>query len=374
MIQRTIYLGETVEATAGFFEAGAPIQPSNPTTSPVYIVRDIHEDIVTFGVASLGSDNLYHTTITIPTSAVLSEEDKKYVIEWELLSNTGKSYKLAEYFDVVHPNWNVIKEKEIQKITLRSSPLLFGIPLPSEPSSISFELRDINGLIINSGTPTTSGKYSDYLIYNYTVPADIMTEGQDYIGIFNFTLGGEQNIFHQTVHCIDLWALTKLSDMRMYLDKVQKDIDLYTGYRDSDLYYHLRYGLDFLNMIFPTTSWTYATFKGQFAQYVYSLIGCACLSALRAQYLAEGDSAFDYSGQPVSLTVDRTQFIESELGRWESWIDNVLKPWKKDAVKKTQFAGHLGLSFPTVSGYSAMAMNLQYKGFPFRQFYSFARR
>jgi hypothetical protein len=54
--------------------------------------------------------------------------------------------------------------------------------------------------------------------------------------------------------------------------------------------------------------------------------------ALRAQYLAEGVSAFDFSGQSVSLTVDRTQYLESEMGRIQAYLDTTLPQVKKASV------------------------------------------
>lgn len=374
MIQRTVFLGETVEATAAFFEEGNPVTPINPSSSPVYIVRDTQDDIVTFGVAAIGTDNLYHTTFILPSTASLSTEDKKYVIEWDLQGSNGKNYKISEYFDVIHPLYNIIKEKEIQKITLATLPLVLTLPLPSTPDGVvSCKVYDQTSNIIFSIDLTNSGSYSDYLIYTATIPANTLIENNEYIVIFDFTLGGEKSNFHQKINCIDIWSLARISDMRMYLDKVQKDIDLYTGYRDSDLYYHIHEGLNFLNMLWPLSGWTLNNFKSTMAGSIYTLIGCACYTTLRAQYLAEGDSAFDYSGQPVSLTVDRSQYIESELGRWDSWINDILKPWKKDIVMKSNMAGNLNLTFPTVSGLNAQAMNLQYKGFPIRQFYQFRR-
>lgn len=47
------------------------------------------------------------------------------------------------------------------------------------------------------------------------------------------------------------------------------------------------------------------------------------------QYMAEGSLAFDFSGQSVSLNIDRTQYIESMLGRLDSMVENEVKPLKK---------------------------------------------
>ena len=376
MIQRSVYLGETVNATASFFEDGVLIEPTDSNLSPTYLVKDSNDGIVAFGIGTINVDNLYHCSFNISVNSPISTDEKKYTIEWDLTAKTtGKLYKASEYFDVVHPSYNVMNEKEQQKLALRVVPTVLSLPLPSVPSQISFTLYDQNQNVITftGNTPTSVGKYDGYFIYNVTIPANTFNDRWDYIGVFTYTINNSQETFVQVIHCADMWAMSKVSDMRMYLDKVMKDMDLYTGYRDSDLYFHLKSGLEMLNMVFPTTSWTWTDFQNTLNYANYALIGYACYSALRSQYLAEGDSAFDYSGQPVSLTVDRTGFIEAEIGRFESWVDNVIKPWKKDTTRKMRNVGNLALAFPSVSGYNALAMNLQYKGFPFRQFYSFRR-
>jgi hypothetical protein len=176
-----------------------------------------------------------------------------------------------------------------------------------------------------------------------------MIANQVYAGVWTFKLGDESSVYYQKIRCIDLVAMSRISDMRMRVDKVMKDIDLYVGYRDSDLLFHLGEGLDMLNMLAIPTNWTYTQFSGFNAFPMFGLMECALLSLLRAQYLAEGDSSFDFSGQPVSLTIDRTGFIESEIGRLENSIETRVIPWKKQAVKRGSTVGRLDITYPTVS-------------------------
>lgn len=60
----------------------------------------------------------------------------------------------------------------------------------------------------------------------------------------------------------------------------------------------------------------------------------AGIDALRSQYLAEGEKAFNYSGQSINLDVDRTAYYESLASTIQSRMDNECKPFKQNLIKK----------------------------------------
>ncbi len=350
MISRTVYLGETIEATASFFKDNVAIPSLDPSLYPYYVVKDIDRELVAGGVGTLGVDNLYHASITIPDDATLSTDTSKYVIEWSLVSVVNESFNVTEFFDVAHPTYSEILNKEQQKITLPFSPLLLSLPLPSEPDLISFSVYDIsNTVMYGPVTPIGNGMYSEMYIYDVTIPANTLGSGRSYSAVWSFDIGAS-SVYVQKITVIDLLSLMKVSDMRMYLDKVSKDIDLYVGYRDSDLVFHLAQGLNIINLVSPITEWKTVDFANSTSmtpiEYVW--VQAACLSALKAQYLAEGDNAFDYSGQPLSLTVDRTQYIESEISRIQEYLNNDFKEFKKQ-FKNRQHGFVLGLTYPNVN-------------------------
>lgn len=66
---------------------------------------------------------------------------------------------------------------------------------------------------------------------------------------------------------------------------------------------------------------------------------CSVHSALSMQFLAESALAMDFGGQDVSLNVDRTQGIESALGRIQEKIDSVVIPFKKLLVRDGVLGG-----------------------------------
>ena len=364
MIPRTISVGEEFEANAGFFEAGIPVPSINSALYPTYTITfegfTILEGIGTYN----DTDKLYHMSGTIPINSTISSEAEKYQIKWDLVSEVNKSYSFIEVFDVNNPAFTEITNKETQKLALINRPLILSLPLLNIPQEISLVLED-NGDLVYTGSPVQKGIYNDYYIYNVTIPKEYMTVEQEYQAIWDFMIAGVEATFFQKVYCCSTYSLSILSDLRMYLDKVAKSVDLYTGYKDSDLYFHLKQGLAVINLIMPITTWNFNYIKQNTLD--YALLQGACYSALKAQYLAEGDSAFSYSGQPVTLEVDRTAFVESELSRIETWLNGEFKLAKADQVKRLRI-GHLGLTRPSISGLmgGGNKQNILGGGIPYR--------
>lgn len=367
MIERVVYLNQTVEATAVWFDGGNVVQPSNPNLWPAWAVRDTDEKIVSFGVATLGLDNQYHASFTIPSTSTLSTPEKKWVIEWVLVDSANREWRSTEYFDVAHPTFSEVDLKEQQKLVLKGQNLSLKLPLPSQPVSIGFTLFDQQGTTQVWSPPTPpalSGTWSDFYVYETSLPTATLLAGT-YAGLWSWTYpGGVVQTLFNKVNVVTFLALSFISDLRMMLDKVTKPVELWLGYRDSDLFFYVTQGLLRINMIPPPTNWTLETINGPVQDVVKMPLVLAAMSfALNAQFLAEADQAFSYAGQAVTLEVDRTSLIESELSR----IDEYLKDWetqKKILVNTGAWrTPHLGLTLPTVSrragssGISAIALD-----------------
>lgn len=101
-------------------------------------------------------------------------------------------------------------------------------------------------------------------------------------------------------------------------------------YCSSDLLMCLERGLNYFNLLEKPTFFTGLNMQG--VLYDAHLI-CSEYWALSAQILAEGSLAFDFSGQSISLNVDRTPALEAALGRLESIIESRFIPLKKELAK-----------------------------------------
>lgn len=356
MLPRKIFCGQQVDATIGFFDDnGVPRVPID-NGYPVFTVLDCDSNFVTTGVGTLSEyDHLWHGEFVVPSMAKISTDTSKYVITWVFVDVQAREYTSSEYFDVT-TDYDVFS-KETQLLGIAGSDFTAYAPFASN-DDVKVHLYQGDNKI-DCSYPEVEGVYADYYLFKLTICRRVLNAGE--YGLV-WTQGSYQ--FYQKLVVIPLSGMAKLSDLRMYLDKVHKDINLYLGYRDSDLWFHVNRGLSIINSIPPITNWTTASFTGSISMFAFAFDAAALWSALNAQYLAEGDSAFDYSGQPVQLSVDRTQYIESEIGRLWDYLQSEFKEAKKQLIY-LDAPMHLGLSWPSVAGYQGL--DQRHLGVPLRQ-------
>lgn len=102
-------------------------------------------------------------------------------------------------------------------------------------------------------------------------------------------------------------------------------------YTQSDILSYLYRGLALFNMIGPrVTGFTGTNMQGTILD---GWITCSCYYALAAQLQAEGQLAFDFTGQVVNVNMDRTPSIEAALGRLETQIQGPVTNLKNKLSK-----------------------------------------
>ena len=79
------------------------------------------------------------------------------------------------------------------------------------------------------------------------------------------------------------------------------------------------------------TNFTMTNAKGIVREY---WLLCSELGALEAQYMTEGEKAFNFSGAAIQLDVDRTGYLDSMIGAIRSYLDSNLKPIKQNMTQK----------------------------------------
>lgn len=366
-MDRNVYLGQEVTAHAFFSDSkGNPLTPINPSMYPNFQVIDPMQDLVYASVGTFNDNTKdYEATFTIPETAILSKDTGSYSLVWIFVDENKKEHIYKEFFDVVHPSYDITEAKEQQKLVLPITSIEMSLPLPRRVMNVNLKIFDTSNAEIFSAIPEQMGLYSDYYVYSTTIPEGIFKSGNDYMAVWLMSDNGNTCVFTQVIHCASMWDMQKISDLRMYLDKVAKAVDTYQGYRDSDLYFYLQQGMEYINGIKIPTTWTATDYQTNYklGGMNYWILEAAKWCALRAQYLAEGDSSFDFSGQPVQLSVDRSGYIESELGRIQAGLENQLPAIKAQIVKNMKPIGHLNLTWPTTCyRYPYLFRSLQISG------------
>lgn len=119
-------------------------------------------------------------------------------------------------------------------------------------------------------------------------------------------------------------AMTMLED---FLNKSRiENIIPELEYTDGDLVGYLEKGLNYFNSVAVQTSFNGINMQGPLLD-AWQL--CTAYWAISTQLLAEGSLAFDFSGQGISLNVDRTPQLDSALSRIEARIQDTVVPLKK---------------------------------------------
>lgn len=135
------------------------------------------------------------------------------------------------------------------------------------------------------------------------------------------------------IHQSNLWVVT--NQVMVAVGMLQKAIDKAKlenvipelEYTVPDYVMGLYRGLQMFNSYPPQVT----SIRGTNMQGIllHLWIICSSLEILKSQTLAEGASAFDFSGQSVNLNVDRTPSLEAAIGRLEAQIESEVKPYKK---------------------------------------------
>lgn len=367
-MERIAYLGQEIMPTVSFLDKqGRPLQSKDPLLYPVFRVIDPMQDEIYTSIGTYNSNtHCYEGYYTLPDNAMLSTDTNHYMVEWEFMDTADRVYFHREMFDVVHPSWDLTEAREQQKLTLAMTDLHLSLPLPKRVLNVELQIfTQGNATPVFTGTPEQQGMYSEYFIYSIDIPAGTFKEGTDSMAIWIIN-DGTTSVFTQMIRCASLWEMQRVSDLRMYVDKIQKAVDLYVGIRDSELIFHLQRGAEYINSIKIPTNWTLQTWQGmyQLQGVVYWLLEAAKWSFLRSQYMAYAESAFSFSGAPVTLDYDLTGAIESELGRVQSGLENQLPQIKTQIVKNIKAVGHLNLTWPTSIGRYQWWTGLALAGIP----------
>ena len=152
-----------------------------------------------------------------------------------------------------------------------------------------------------------------------------------------------QGVSQPRTYTFKMWAVTPQIMLAMtfledFLNKSRvEQVIPELQYTSGDLVSYLERGLYLFNTVGNTPSW----FTGLNMQGILfdAWVTCATYYALGAQLMAEGSLAFDFSGQGISLNVDRTPQLEAALGRIESAIADRVIPLKKQLAKQGTLSG-----------------------------------
>lgn len=157
-----------------------------------------------------------------------------------------------------------------------------------------------------------------------------------YTAIWNYTVNGVTLHQSASLFAVTPSIMAAMSDILLTINKSRAHFGYQPVFNPTEVVSYLRLGADYFNGLFLPTMFTMTNATGPVR---YFWLQCSAIVALRAQYLMEGESAFDFSGQSISLNVDRSQFYDSMAGAIDSQIQEPLRQLKANLSKRGLTSG-----------------------------------
>jgi hypothetical protein len=137
-----------------------------------------------------------------------------------------------------------------------------------------------------------------------------------------------------SLHIVNATIIQAIEDVKSKVNKARQT--LYgtpdSQFPSTEIMKWLRRGMDAFNGAYGVlTAFNMTNALGGIREY---WLLYAEKMALDAQYLLEGEKAFNFSGAAISLDVDRTGFLDSMSGKIQGILDNEVKPFKQNLVIK----------------------------------------
>jgi len=335
--------GETYTFKATFFEddGSTPLIPLN-SSYPSYSVYNISNALVTSGIAVQdGPAGNYKFDFFVALNAELSYSNKSWRLEWMMITDGNNQVSQSFSFDVQAAEISATEEAKDQNfITLANKQYRALISFPSPVYSLELEVVKGNSTttILSTTTPigsfTTTTTADGSTVYYVDLPPTVFKDVETYLLTWTVqdNVASALDFVVQRVYAIPLEIFSILPSIRSFIDRLQKTTGSVYGYSDGDLYEYLLRGMDLLNNFFPRSTFSYRNIPGSL---VVFWIYLSSFHALQAQYLLDGELAFNATGQTTSLEVDHSGIYSEAIGRLQEFVNENLSRVKYELQRQS---------------------------------------
>ncbi len=269
----------------------------------------------------------WDSIVTLPMLGVTRPTE--YKIRWRLMDQVGEKYQVLETL-IVDPKADrrdsevvVLLDEAIAEFVMPISytPAMAGayqIYQSNQPLLIAPMSLDDPAITCDAGMDRTS----------VMIPAPALDPSlfANLLSV-RMTVRRKPKTLSYKYWCITPQIALAMSHLEDFLNKSRIENTIpELEYTAGDVLGYLERGLNLFNTVAVQTSFNGLNMQGPLMD---NWLICASYWALGAQLLAEGSLAFDFSGQGVSLNVDRTPQLDSALGRIEARIQDTVVPFKK---------------------------------------------
>lgn len=287
--------------------------------------------------------------INVPSSVPPSDINSKYQLRYTLkLPNANNAMGLPQqdtfysYENITVVGLTTVPTGTQDSIEVRGNKATMSIVLDRLYDNVVVQLFQDNTKIGEARIQEFTRVASGYYFAGIFDTANLTESLEPYTVVWNYgNLATPNEVFSESS---SLWIATPtmlgaINDVKAKINKART-----TLYGEPDLLFPpttimlwLRRARDMLNGgPGGFTTFTMLNAKGSIREY---WLMYAELMAIEAQYMAEGEKAFNFSGAAISLDVDRTGYLDSAASKIQSRLDNEIKPWKQNLIIKGVVTG-----------------------------------
>ena len=306
---------------------------------PKVALLDANKDVVAQYTASpTATVGQWQSVITLPDLQVTQPTD--YRIRWRCMGQDGEKYSVSDTL-TVDPKADR-RDSEIVVLDTDDT-AQFVMPLRyKDAMNASYQIYSKNNPVLDATVPFTDASVVvdagvDRTHISIATAQTLKPALQSNLLIVKMTVNNRPRSYSYKYWLITpqiALAATLVEDFlnKSRIENVIPELEYTTG----DLISYLERGLYLFNTTGSVTSFNGTNMQGPLLD---NWVICATYWALGAQLQAEGSLAFDFSGQGVSLNVDRTPQLDAALGRIEARIQDTVVPFKKALVSQGFLGG-----------------------------------
>lgn len=316
------------------FDAPVVPKPGYPKVALLDVNRDVIAQYSATPKATVGQ---WESVIVLPLLGVT--QTTEYRVRWRCMGQDGERYSVSDTL-IVDPKAD---RRDSEVVVMDSDTIAeFVMPIRYDAAmAASYQIYHDNVALLPS-----SVLFSDPAVEVdagidrsvVTIPTVVMIPGL-FANLLSVraTINRRPRTFNYKYWCITPQIAVGMTMVEDFLNKSRiENVIPELEYTSGDLVGYLERGLYMFNMTGQITSFTGTNMQGPILD---CWIICSTYWALGAQLMAEGSLAFDFSGQGVSLNVDRTPQLEAALGRIEARIQDTVVPFKKALVAQGIITG-----------------------------------
>jgi hypothetical protein len=328
-----------------------PLVPLDASKYPSYQVVDINGQVSAAGLATLdGTAGHYRVEFFTPPDAPISNDDRRWRIEWLFLDDDERQFQKTTEFDVRDADITASAVRDQKLLAMANKPFRVFIRETRRPFSIRLDVTNANsddqvlvdGAVYPScGAPgeklITEVRDNETVVYYFDIGQNLLQPGVTYKAVWSITesIGTAPQYAFQIIEVPHPNVIQFLPSLRMCIDKYQKRKEIVQAYQDSDIYEYLVRGAEIVNSYHPMTGYTVTQMPPVLTPY---WLLAAQLWGLNAQHLLETDLQFSFGGQTVTLDYDHTANVEAGIQRATEFLEK-LTPVKTALVRRGSPAG-----------------------------------